>query len=95
MKFSYFCLYEAKTVCQPLITSALQGHFVEFLALEVVQVDGIFEASDQVPSVCSISPIIAKSKQNIWERIQYFWGITGLIFPSQTVTQIHKKIIGY
>lgn len=65
MKFSYFCLYEAKTVCQPLIMSVLQGHSAEFLALEVVQVDGIFEASDQVPSVCSISPIIAKSKQNI------------------------------
>lgn len=65
MKFSYFCLYEAKTVCQPLIMSALQGHFVEFLALEAVQVDGIFEASDQVPSVCSISPIISKSKQSI------------------------------
>lgn len=95
MKFSYFCLYEAKTVCQPLIMSALQGHFVEFLALEAVQVDGIFEASDQVPSVCSISPIISKSKQNIRERIQYFWSITGLIFSPQIVTQIHKKIIGY
>lgn len=59
-------MYEAKTVCQLLITSALQGHFGEFLALEAVQVDGIFEASDQVPSVCNISPIIWKSKQNIW-----------------------------
>lgn len=56
IKFSYFCLYEAKTVCQLLIMSALQGHFGEFLVLEEVQVDGIFEANDQVPSVCNISP---------------------------------------
>lgn len=96
MQFSYFCLYEAKTVCQPPIMSALQGRFGEFLALEVVQVDGIFEASDQVPSVCSISPITSKSKQNIWERMQNFWCLTGLIFPRHPiVTQICNKIIGY
>lgn len=51
-----FCLYEAKTVCQLLITSALQGRSAGFLALEAVPVDDIFEASDQVPSVGSISP---------------------------------------
>lgn len=56
-QFSYFCLYEAKTVCQLLITSALQGRSAGFLALEAVPVDDIFEASDQVPSVGSISPI--------------------------------------
>lgn len=62
---SYFCSYEAKTVCQLLITSALQGRSGGFLALEAVRVDDIFEASDRVPSVGSISPIARKKKQNI------------------------------
>lgn len=35
----------------------LLGHFEEFLALEEVQVDGIFEEDDQVPSVYSILPV--------------------------------------
>lgn len=89
INFSYFCLYEAKTVCQLLITSALQGHFGEFLALEEVQVDGIFEASGQVPNVCNISPIYERANKTSAKEPSIFAELP--IFFFQIVTQIHKK----
>lgn len=83
---SYFCLCEAKTVFQLLITFALLEHSEEFLALEVVLVDGIFGVSDQEPSVYSILPIKKKAKVNL----QYFH-LHSLLNGGKPICSIQSK----